>query len=170
MVLYADKVIVNGMSSASCISSLLNSSDIGRQTSILFLHNPPKLKENPTALSVAKYSWEHPFQRPNTHTIPLMCPICHKVQPWCPPESIVRKDGASFTLPCKTKTWGKKGEPPTWCSGQYEVGARPPSTLVEAPYVGAWYSHDLSPVDLQTTGEAPDEVMGGDEAMEEDPK
>jgi hypothetical protein len=56
MLSYADKVIVNGMSSKSCISSLLYSSDIGRHTSILFLHNH-KDQKNLNTLSVARFIW-----------------------------------------------------------------------------------------------------------------
>ena len=38
MVSYADRVIVTGMNSNSCISALLDGSDLGRQTSVLFVH------------------------------------------------------------------------------------------------------------------------------------
>jgi hypothetical protein len=159
MLSYTDKVIVNGMSSKSCISSLLYSSDIGRHTSILFLHNHEDQK-NLNTLSVARFIWEHETQRPNTHTFPLNCPVCHKIQSWCPPNVIIRKDGSSFTLPCNTKKW-ERGHP-IQCTGAFEVGVRPPSTLVASPYVGRWYLYNLGEsVDQDVVGSKAETMVEG---------
>ena len=137
MISYSDKVIVNGMDSKKCITSLLYASDIGRHTSVLFLNNSGEQKKD-KVLSVARYAWEHGFQRPNTHTYPLNCPVCHNVLSWCPPESVPREDGDSFTLPCNTKYW--ENNKMTRCSGQYKINARPPSNFVGSPYLGSWYA------------------------------
>jgi hypothetical protein len=159
MLSYTNKVIVNGMSLKSCISSLLYSSDIGHHTSILFLHNPKDHKDL-NKLFVARFVWEHKTQRPNTHTFPLNCPVCHKVQSWCPPNSIIRKDEFSFTLPCNTKEW-VRGHP-FQCTGVFEIGARPPSTLVASPYVGGWYSYDLGErVDQDVVGSKAEAMVEG---------
>lgn len=137
MITYADKVIVNGMKSTLCISSLLYTSDIGRHTSILFLSNT---KKDQDSIMVARYAWEHGSQRPNTHTYPISCPTCHVVQPWCPPTSVVRNEGESFTLQCISKA--RKNGMSTKCNGTYTIDARPPATLIDAPYVGTWYSYN----------------------------
>jgi hypothetical protein len=138
MMVYADKVIVNGMYTTSTVSSLLYSSDIGHHTSILFLRNE---KKDTDLISIARYSWEHGSQRPNTHTYPIACDKCHKVQSWCPPTAVSREDGASFALECCTKH--KEDGKISLCSGTFEVAARPPSSMISAPYVGTWYSHNI---------------------------
>jgi len=55
MISYGDRVLVAGMKSSSCIASLLYASDLGRQTSVLFLHHNPTTGE----LKTARYVWEH---------------------------------------------------------------------------------------------------------------
>ena len=136
MIKYADMVIVAGMKTELCISSLLYSSDIGRHTSILFIHVAEATKESPRKLLAGLYTWEHQDQRPNTHTFPLTCPICHALQPWQRPGAFWNEEGDPFTLKCTRKIGG------TRCLGSIEIEARPPSTLLESPYVGKWYSYN----------------------------
>jgi hypothetical protein len=133
LISYADKIIVTGMSSRSSISSLLYTSDLGRHTSILFLHR----EKGKAALSVARYAWEHRRQRPNTHTFPLSCPECHSIRSWNRAQDT---GGKPFTLRCRAKV-DVDGEEVT-CAGSYEVIPRPSATLVESPFVGQWYSYD----------------------------
>lgn len=135
MITYADKVIVGGMFSRSCLPALLYASEIGHHTSILFINNTSNF------FTVTRYAWQHASQRPNTHTFPLGCPICHALQPWCPPPSVARQDGHPFTLQCLSKTMqnGKLVR----CPGIYTVGSRPPSSLLQPHYVGEWYSAKL---------------------------
>ena len=139
MISYADKVIVTGMRSRTCISSLLYSSDIGRHTSIFFLNNPDKGGDK---ISVAQYVWEHNKQRPNTHTIPVACPVCHTLQPWNRPDTISREDGGSFTLRCTFSSQGTSAK----CPGTYKVESRPHTLPVDAPYLGLWRSYVLDGV------------------------
>lgn len=137
MITYADKVIISGMKSPSCVPSLLYASDLGRHTSVVFIHNDSETN----TIQVARYTWEHSTQRPNTHTYPISCPKCHTVQSWCPPDVVQRGDGEKFTLRClnKIERRGKKVN----CSGSYVVDERPPAHLVGSPYVGSW--HALNP-------------------------
>lgn len=138
MLTYADMVIVNGMAASTCISSLLYSSNLGIHTSILFLNNPDREGKN---LSVGRYVWEHNDQRPNTHTIPLNCDVCHSIRSWCPPAAVKREPGEAFTIPClNVRPGGAK------CTGKYHIAARPPSTALESPYIGIWYSYNLAEV------------------------
>lgn len=154
MINYADMVIVTGMSSDKCISTLLYLSDIGRCTSILYINNPkPEEKEaeggesggepegtEERKILVALFEWEHQFQRPNTHTYPISCPKCHTLLSWIPPTSMERNDGDAFILLCNTKV-KVKGKKIT-CDGTFTINGRPPTTEVEAPYVGRWYSRN----------------------------
>lgn len=135
MITYADNVIVVGMDSAACVPSLLYASDIGRRTSVLFLHNS---KPDGDSLEVARYIWDHNSQRPNSNTYPLSCPLCNTVQSWCPANSVLRPDGDSFVLKCLAKK--KENGKSVQCPGTYVVDRRPPSTEVKSPYVGIWYS------------------------------
>ena len=171
MIKYADMVIVSGMESSLCITSLLYSSDIGRHTSILFIRaregakkakkadsqgveevdsqgeeeadseeaegaNSQKAEKAGSHILVARYAWEHKTQRPNTHTFPLTCPVCHTLQPWQNPGGFWNEEGTEFTLKCTAKIGGRK------CLGSTKVEARPPSTLLASPYVGKWYSYN----------------------------
>jgi len=139
MMTYGDKVIVCGMPSGSCVPSLLYSSDIGRHTSILFLNNI-KGEQGQDTIRVARYAWEHDRQRPNTHTFPIACPVCHVVYPWNCAGFVVQKGcGKRFTLTCHTKLENGGN-----CSGEYTIDGRPSSTIVEAPYIGSWYSYNLN--------------------------
>lgn len=133
MVSYGDKVIVSGMRSKSCISSLLYSSHIGRHSSVLFLNNP-KREEN--TISVARYIWGHKNQRPNTHTFPVACPSCHTLQSWTRPTSFDVGRGVSLTLRCK----GHDCTGLVKCRQTYAIASRPPSTPLDSPYVGTWFS------------------------------
>jgi len=135
MITYADKVIINGMFSRSCLPTLLYASEIGHHTSVLFIN-----KAN-GSFTITRYTWQHDSQRPNTHTFPLACPICHALQPWCPPGAVKRQDGDAFTLQCMTKT--SQGGKVVRCPGTYEVGSRPSSSLLKPQYVGEWYSSKL---------------------------
>lgn len=135
MIAYSDKVIVSGMPSERCISSLLYASDIGSHTSILFLNNSKRGKDT---VEVKSYVWEHEGKRPNTHTLPVACPVCHAVHSWCPPSSVAREDGEPFVLQCLTKRL-ENGKTSV-CRGSYEVGARPPGTLVKGLHIGRWHS------------------------------
>ena len=135
MLSYADFVIINGMNISSCISNLLYSSHLGIHTSILFLNNTSK---EANSLEVARYAWEHKHQRPNTHTLPLSCPVCHGIRTWCDASVVKRVPGEGFAISCLHKnTDGSKYK------GRYEVAACPPSSALEAPYVGTWYSYDM---------------------------
>ena len=167
MISYADRVLITGMKSTTSIPNLLYASDLGRRTSVLFLHREEEKekekekvekgkgkekgketgketemeKKKGGTLFIAKYAWEHGNQRPNTHTFPLSCSKCHCIRSWHRPETVQgREDGEPFTLPCTTKSVirGKQ----TVCSGSCEIGPRPPSTLVNSPYVGSWFSFD----------------------------
>ena len=135
MLSYGDLVIVNGMDISTCISNLLYSSHLGVHTSILFLNNTSKATNS---LFVARYAWEHQDQRPNTHTLPLSCAICHGIRTWCKARVVNRVPGERFAISCL-----HKNPDGTKCSGRYEVAARPPSTALEAPYVGTWYWDDM---------------------------
>ena len=120
---YTDKLIVTGMKSASCIPTPLYTSDLGRHTSILFLH-----REGMT-LQVTRYAWGHTRQRPNMHTFPPACPECNCIQSWACAKA---SKGKSFTLQCTTKVGG--GTFPD----SYVVDSCPPSTVVQSPYVSSW--------------------------------
>ena len=85
---------------------------------------------------VARYAWEHKEQRPNTHTFPLSCPVCHAIQPWSKPGPRWNEKGEGFTLMCGTKTDGLE------CPGKIKIVARPPSAPLKSPYVGQWYSYN----------------------------
>jgi hypothetical protein len=82
------------------------------------------------------------------------------IQSWCPAQAIKREDRALFVLPCNTKY--KEGNATTKCTGSFVVGARPPTTLVNSPYVGGWYLYNM--------GEKVDKKMDKDldENMDED--
>jgi len=143
MLTYADLVIVNGMDASTCISSLLYSSNIGIHTTILFLYNS---KKDVSLLSVARYAWEHDEKRPNTHTIPLGCNVCHSIRSWCDARAVKRESGEEFTVPClSTSADGVR------CSGKYLIPARPPSTALASPYVGTWYSYNLGSLPPDST-------------------
>ena len=130
MMIYADKVIINGMTSSTCMPSLLYGSDIGRHTSVLHINRTEQ------ALQSTTFLWEHENQRPNTYTFPLSCPLCRVMHSWCPASSVQREDGAAFTLQCitKDKVTGKR------CPGTYEVPARPPTSPVDKRRAGEWHS------------------------------
>ena len=140
MITYADKVIVGNMRSKACISSLLSSSSIGHHTSILYINIFKEDEDKPTMISVAKYLWQHNFQRPNTHTFPISCPSCNVLLPWPRLNSVQRADGEGWILRCKTKKVVRGRDVP--CDGKYTIADRPPSTLLEVPYSGSWYSCD----------------------------
>lgn len=123
------------MFSRSCLPTLLYASEIGHHTSVLFINNTLG------SFTVTRYAWQHEAQRPNTHTFPLACPICHALQPWCPPGSVKRQDGETFTLQCLTKT--RQNGKLVRCPGTYTVGSRPPSSPLQPQYVGEWYSSQL---------------------------
>ena len=160
---YTDMVIVSGMESSLCISSLLYSSNIGHHTSILFIcareeakeakkagsqgeegadsqgeeeANPEEAEKAGSHISVARYAWEHETQRPNTHTFPLTCPVCHTLQPWQGLGAFWTEEGSKFTLKCTTKIDSCK------CLRSTKVEAHLPSTLLASPYVGRWYSYN----------------------------
>ena len=164
MINYSDKVIVGGMSSKSCISSLLYASNLGLHTSVLFLNRVETNGED--VITATTYVWEHRSKRPNAHTLPIACPVCHALQSWCPADSVVREDGSSFTLPCLTKSLVDGKRVP--CHGSYVVGARPPGgTYVEGPYVGAWHSYNTGAVAVVEDKDVI-VVEDEDEAMVED--
>lgn len=138
MITYSNKVIVNGMSSKLCISSLLYASDISHHMSILFLNNKERGGD---AITAERYTWEHKAKRPNIHTLPIVCPVCHVVQSWCPAASVSRKDGAPFILPCITKI--SKDSAKAICHGSYEFDACPPGVCILGPYIGTWCLHNV---------------------------
>ena len=135
MLTYANMVIVNGIDARTYISTLLYSSNIGIHTSILFLDKPKKESDT---LSIVRYRWEYADQRPNTHTVHLSCNVCHGICSWCPPGAVKREPGDSFTLSCLHRSQdGMK------CTGRYVIAACPPSTPLQLPYVGTWYSYTM---------------------------
>ena len=135
MITYADKVIINGMFSRSCLPTLLYASEIGHHTSILFINKAQG------SFTITRYTWQHGSQRPNTHTFPLVCPVCHGLQSWCHPSSVKRRDGDAFTLQCTTKT--RQDGKVVRCPGTHAVDSCPSSSLLEPQYVGEWYSSKL---------------------------
>ena len=133
MISYGEMVIISGMKSKLCISSLLYCSHIGRHGSMLFLYNPKREKDT---ISVARYIWGHKNKRPNSHTFPVACPSCHTLQPWNRPNSSAVETGASLTLRCK----GYDPTGLTKCEQKYTIASRPPSSPLDSPYVGTWFS------------------------------
>ena len=133
MISYGDKVIIRGMRSKACISSLLYSSHIGHHTSILFLNNR---KRKGDTISVARYIWGHDTQRPNTHTFPIACPSCHTLHPWNRPNSASVANGVPITLNCTSFDSSCVHR----CNETYVIDSRPPSTALASPYVGTWFS------------------------------
>lgn len=131
MVNYAHRIIVTGMNSLSCISTLLYASDLGRQTSVLYFH----LKGD--QLLKGHYVWEHPRLRPNTHTFPVACPECNHIRSWSRGK---RSGGKSFTLRCKAKV--EKDGVRVRCSGSHKIACRPATIPISSPYNGCWLAHD----------------------------
>ena len=82
---------------------------------------------------VSQYIWEHNSHRPNTHSFPIACPLCHYVYPWRSIPGHVTDEGTGFDLRCKTvlADGGK-------CMGTWKVAARPMSSTVPSPNVGTW--------------------------------
>ena len=128
---YVDQVIVNGQPSKDAISNLLYSSTVGKHTSIVYFNK--RVEDGKEMLKVSRYIWEHKFQRPNTFSFPIACPLCHRVYSWRNISSYRTSGGLSFELTCQTKIG--KGQR---CAGTYEVPALPTSSVVDSPYVGTW--------------------------------
>jgi len=129
MISDGDRVIVAGMNSASCISSLLYASNLGRQTSVLYLNHNRKTGK----LMTARYMWEHKAKRPNTHTYPVSCQVCNRVRCW---GKMKKSNGKSFDLKCGGTV--RKDGRDVACPGTYNIGPRPPTTPLECPYIGRW--------------------------------
>ena len=136
MISYGDRVIVAGMNTISCISSLLYASDLGRQTSVLYLHRDQK----DGAITKARFTWEHSDKRPNTHTFPVACSECNHVRSWSRKR---KNNGNAFNLRCEGK-FSRDGVS-VRCPGTYSIGPRPLTTPVDSPYIGRWLSYNEFP-------------------------
>ena len=148
LITYANKVIVQGMSSVKCVPNLLYSSNLGQHTSVFFINYPkvmPRVIKKPPTFSF--YEWEHPRKCPNTCTFPIACRKYNVIHPWPRADSIEHEDGKPFILPCHTKL--RVGDSVIPRPGSFEVEGCPPSDLVDMSLVGTWCCSDFDVRELE---------------------
>jgi hypothetical protein len=131
MMSYADQVAIGGQPSKDAVPGLLYTSAVGKHTSIIFLNRC--LSGGEVVVSTSHYIWEHPSQRPNTHSYPVACPLCHTIYSWQSIPADLAAAGSPILLKCKAKLEG--GEK---CKGSWEIAGRPESAAIKNTFVGTW--------------------------------